>query len=134
MGYRIDFGIEQGAGGRTLQARIQGRSSRHAERIGRDIAEQAKRESARQLLIDVRGLADRLGALGTLVLAACHHRRVAVIDSDDNELYLLEANPNPQIARDEDFADSAQAAGISYESLLQRILNLGLRWQPESVA
>jgi len=87
MGYRIDFGIEQGAGGRTLQARIQGRSSRHAERIGRDIAEQAKRESARQLLIDVRGLADRLGALGTLVLAACHHRRVAVIDSGDNELF-----------------------------------------------
>ncbi len=87
MGYRIDFGIEQGAGGRTLQARIHGRSSRHAERIGRDIAEQAKRESARQLLIDVRGLADRLGALGTLVLAACDQRRVAVIDSGDNELY-----------------------------------------------
>lgn len=87
MGYRIDFDIEQGAGGRTLQARVQGRSSRHAERIGRDIADQAKRESAKQLLIDVRGLADRLGALGTLVLAACQHRRVAVIDSGDHEVY-----------------------------------------------
>ncbi|HZE60705.1 MAG TPA: hypothetical protein VE085_09130 [Burkholderiales bacterium] len=87
MGYRIDFGIEQGTGGRTLQARIQGRSSRLAERIGRDIAEQAKRESARQLLIDVRGLVDRLGALGTLVLAASHQQRVAVIDSGDNELF-----------------------------------------------
>jgi hypothetical protein len=87
MGYRIDFGIEQGAGGRTLQARIQGRSSRLAERIGRDIAEQAKRESARQVLIDVRGLVDRLGALGTLVLAAGSTRRVAVIDSGDHELF-----------------------------------------------
>lgn len=87
MGYRIDFGIEQGAGGRTLQARIHGRSARHAERIGRDIADQARRESAQQLLIDVRGLADRLGALGTLVLAACDQRRVAVIDSGDTELY-----------------------------------------------
>ena len=87
MGYRIDFGIEQGAGGRTLQARIQGRSSRLAERIGRDIAEQAKRESAMQLLIDVRGLVDRLGALGTLVLAAGNSRKVAVVDSGDNELY-----------------------------------------------
>jgi hypothetical protein len=87
VGYRIDFGIEQGAGGRTLQARVRGRSASHAERIGRDIAEQAKRDSAKQLLIDVRGLADSLGALGTLVLAACHHRRVAVVDSDDNELY-----------------------------------------------
>jgi D-alanine-D-alanine ligase len=48
--------------------------------------------------------------------------------------WVLEANPNPQIARGEDFAASAELAGISYETLLQRILNLGLRWQPESVA
>jgi D-alanine-D-alanine ligase len=48
--------------------------------------------------------------------------------------WVLEANPNPQIARGEDFAASAEAAGLSYEALLQRILNLGLRWQPESVA
>ena len=48
--------------------------------------------------------------------------------------WVLEANPNPQIARGEDFAASAEVAGLSYETLLQRILNLGLRWQPESVA
>ncbi len=46
-------------------------------------------------------------------------------------LYCLEANPNPQIARGEDFADSAAAAGLAYESLLQKILNLGMRWSPE---
>jgi D-alanine-D-alanine ligase len=50
------------------------------------------------------------------------------------KVWVLEANPNPQIAKGEDFADSAEKAGISYESLLQRIVNLGLRWQPESVA
>jgi D-alanine-D-alanine ligase len=49
-------------------------------------------------------------------------------------VWVIEANPNPQIARGEDFAASAEAAGISYESLMQRIVNLGLRWQPESVA
>jgi D-alanine-D-alanine ligase len=49
-------------------------------------------------------------------------------------VWVLEANPNPQIAKGEDFAASAAKIGISYESLLQRILNLGLRWQPESVA
>jgi D-alanine-D-alanine ligase len=48
--------------------------------------------------------------------------------------WVLEANPNPQIARGEDFAASAEAAGIPYEAVLQRIINLGLRWQPESVA
>lgn len=41
-------------------------------------------------------------------------------------VYVLEANPNPQIAHDEDFAKSAEQAGISYKRLLQRILNIGL--------
>ena len=49
-------------------------------------------------------------------------------------VWVLEANPNPQIARDEDFVDSAAKVGIGYETVLQRIINLGLRWQPESVA
>jgi D-alanine-D-alanine ligase len=48
--------------------------------------------------------------------------------------WVLEANPNPQIAKGEDFAASAEKAGMSYETVLQRIINLGLRWQPDSVA
>ena len=48
--------------------------------------------------------------------------------------WILEANPNPQIARGEDFAASAERVGLSYEAVLQRIINHGLRWQPESVA
>jgi D-alanine-D-alanine ligase len=48
--------------------------------------------------------------------------------------WVIEANPNPQIARGEDFVDSAEKIGISYETVLQRIINLGLKWQPESVA
>ena len=47
---------------------------------------------------------------------------------------ILEANPNPQIAKGEDFAASAEKVGLTYETVLQRIINLGLRWQPESVA
>jgi len=49
-------------------------------------------------------------------------------------VWVLEANPNPQIAKGEDFAASADKAGIAYDALLQRIINLGMRWQPESVA
>lgn len=55
------------------------------------------------------------------------------LDADGN-VWVLEANPNPQIAKGEDFAASAEKIGISYESLLQRIVNLGMRWQPESLA
>ena len=53
---------------------------------------------------------------------------------DAGNVWILEANPNPQIARGEDFAASAEKAGMTYETVLQRIINLGLRWQPESVA
>lgn len=44
------------------------------------------------------------------------------------QVYVLEANPNPQIAKAEDFSDSAERAGLPYAALLQRILDLGLRW------
>ena len=62
------------------------------------------------------------------------YARIDVRLDDNGAFWVLEANPNPQIARGEDFAASAEKAGISYESLMQRILNLGMRWQPESVA
>jgi D-alanine-D-alanine ligase len=45
-------------------------------------------------------------------------------------VYVLEANPNPELAHGEDFAESAKEAGIDYGPLLQRILNLGLSWRP----
>jgi hypothetical protein len=34
--------------------------------------------------------------------------------SNNGQFYLLEANPNPQIARNEDFADSAAHCGLTY--------------------
>lgn len=43
--------------------------------------------------------------------------------------YLLEANANPHLGFGEDFAESAECAGIPYGNLIQRILNLGVRWQ-----
>lgn len=62
------------------------------------------------------------------------YARIDLRLDEAGKVWVIEANPNPQIAKGEDFADSAEKAGISYESLLQRIVNLGLRWQPESVA
>lgn len=43
------------------------------------------------------------------------------------EVFVIEANPNPEIAFKEDFADSAEAFGLSYEDLIQKVLSLGLR-------
>ncbi|MEM7625845.1 MAG: D-alanine--D-alanine ligase [Planctomycetota bacterium] len=47
----------------------------------------------------------------------------------DGKIFLLEANPNPQLMFGEDFAESAEVDGIHYEPLLQKILNLGMRYR-----
>jgi D-alanine-D-alanine ligase len=52
---------------------------------------------------------------------------------EDGEPCIMEANPNPQLSADEDFADSAKAAGIEYSALVQRIVELGLRFEPSRV-
>lgn len=43
----------------------------------------------------------------------------------DEKLIVLEANPNPGIARDEDSALSAIKGGYAYEEFVQRLLTLG---------
>ena len=62
------------------------------------------------------------------------YARIDLRLDEAGRIWVLEANPNPQIARGEDFAASAEKMGLSYETVLQRIINLGLRWQPEMTA
>ena len=47
--------------------------------------------------------------------------------NDEGQLYFLEANPNPDIAEEEEFASAAKEVGMDYVDLLQRIVNLGIR-------
>lgn len=49
----------------------------------------------------------------------------------DGRFYFLEANPNPDLTYGEDFAESAEAAGIPYETLIERIVELGVRYPVE---
>jgi D-alanine-D-alanine ligase len=44
-----------------------------------------------------------------------------------NEVYFIEANPNPILAEDEDFAISAGKAGLPYPQLIDRIIRLGMK-------
>ncbi|MBX9660150.1 MAG: ATP-grasp domain-containing protein [Nitrospiraceae bacterium] len=62
------------------------------------------------------------------------YARIDVRMDAEGKVYVLEANPNPQIAHEEDFADSAEKADYSYKDLLQELLNVGLRWQPAKAA
>jgi D-alanine-D-alanine ligase len=62
------------------------------------------------------------------------YARVDMRMDESGQLYVLEANPNPQIARSEDFADSAEKADYPYKDLLQELLNVGLRWRSAKAA
>ena len=44
-----------------------------------------------------------------------------------NKIYFIEANPNPHLAADEDFAQSAAKTGLKYPQLIDAIIRLGMR-------
>jgi D-alanine-D-alanine ligase len=80
------------------------------------------------------GMPDKIQYLAKRVYRVLNLSGYARIDlrlDPTGKVYVLEANPNPQIAYGEDFAESAEKARISYETLLQRVINLGLRWRPD---
>jgi len=71
------------------------------------------------------------------ILDLSGYARMDLRMTPEGDVYVLEANPNPQIGYGEDLAESAEAAGYGYGRLLQRILGLGLSyrapWQAGSV-
>jgi D-alanine-D-alanine ligase len=58
------------------------------------------------------------------------YARVDLRLDNEGRVWVLEANPNPQLSRDEDFAQSARSVGLGYRALIQRLLDLGLNWDP----
>ncbi len=64
------------------------------------------------------------------VLSLSGYARMDLRMTDEGRVYVLEANPNPNLSYGEDLAESAAAVGIAYDRLLQQILNLGLRYKP----
>jgi D-alanine-D-alanine ligase len=80
------------------------------------------------------GAAERIQHISKRVYQVLQMSGYARIDlrlDSEGRVYVLEANPNPQIAAAEDLAESAKAAGLPYSALLQRILTIGIRWEPE---
>ncbi len=45
----------------------------------------------------------------------------------EGEFHFLEANPNPELAKGEEVATAAQAVGLGYPELPEKILRLGMR-------
>jgi D-alanine-D-alanine ligase len=76
----------------------------------------------------------RIAAIAKRVYRALHMSGYARMDMrlrPDGSVFVLEANANPNLTYGEDFAESGELAGLSYEQLLNRIVQLGLNYQPE---
>jgi D-alanine-D-alanine ligase len=64
------------------------------------------------------------------ILGLSGYARIDYRLTEDGRIYVLEVNPNPQIAQQEDFADSAEHCGVGYGALLQKIITLGMSYNP----
>jgi D-alanine-D-alanine ligase len=69
---------------------------------------------------------EHLGELARKVYRLLKIRGFGRIDvrlTEQGDVYVIEANPNPCLAHDEDFAQSACLGGVGYDNLVQEILN-----------
>ena len=78
------------------------------------------------------GLPARMARLARRIYRVLNLSGYARIDmrvTADGQLFVLEANANPNLAQTEDFATSAQSSGVDYERTLERIMSCGLGYQ-----
>jgi D-alanine-D-alanine ligase len=100
-------------------------NSKYQARVG--VATKASRDLPEGALERVQHISRRV--YQTLNLSG--YARIDLRLDSQGRVFVLEANPNPQIARAEDFAMSAVDVGLPYPALLQRILTTGMRWEPD---
>jgi D-alanine-D-alanine ligase len=75
------------------------------------------------------GVAERITRLCKRIYRVLDLDGYARIDlrlTPEGDLYVLEANPNPAMASNDECAFSAEKAGMSYPEFIQRVVNLGL--------
>jgi D-alanine-D-alanine ligase len=86
-------------------------------------------ELSRKMAADLIEISKRIYRL----LGMSGYARLDYRVTDGGEAYLLEANPNPQIAKDEDFALSAKHMGVEYPELIERLMRFGISYTPERI-
>jgi D-alanine-D-alanine ligase len=85
---------------------------------------------ARSLTEPQRAAIQRLAKRVYRALDLVGFARLDMRMTPDGRIYVLEANPNCDLAKEEDFAAAAGKHGLDYPQLIQRIVRLGLRYRP----
>jgi D-alanine-D-alanine ligase len=83
------------------------------------------------------GLERKLAELARRVYRVLRIRGVGRIDARltaDGEVVVIEANPNPSLAKEDDFAQAAMQVGIAYEALIQKILENAVKWRGDGAS
>ena len=90
-----------------------------------------KRKKIRNVF--AKGLADDVTTkIADICTTAFHalwlqdYGRVDLRLTHDNEVYVLEVNPNPFLAYENEMADAAEKAGLSYADFIERIVTEAL--------
>ena len=81
---------------------------------------------AKNLTPEVRGRIQRSAKRIYRTLGLDGYARIDFRLAADGTPYFIEANPNPEIAKSEEFATAARHVGLDYTDLLHRILALGM--------
>ncbi|WP_348637533.1 ATP-grasp domain-containing protein [Bradyrhizobium sp. ISRA443] len=118
--WELKFGSMGGHGARRIATEKVKHDPNYQERVG--IEDGPAKNLTPELSAHIQRLAKRI--YRTLGLDG--YARIDFRLSADGIPYFIEANPNPEIAKSQEFATAARHDGLDYPDLLQRILALGI--------
>jgi D-alanine-D-alanine ligase len=118
--WELKFGSLGGQGARQIATQKAKHDPDYQERVG--IVDGPADDLAPEVYARIQRTAKRI--YRTLGLDG--YARIDFRLSADGTPYFIEANPNPEIAKSQEFATAAQHDGLDYPDLLHRILALGI--------
>ncbi len=118
--WELEFGDSSSRANRIATARVK-HDPVYQERRG--ILQGPAEDLSPELEARIQRLAKRIYR----TLALDGYARIDFRLANDGTPYFLEANPNPEIAETEEFAQAAAHDGLEYAQLLERIIALGIR-------
>ena len=120
--WELDLGSSGGSSGQGIATRRVKFDKKYGEKHG------IQRGPAKEISpVQLRRL-ETLCKQSFRVLKLNGYARMDLRLDEQGNFHFIEVNPNPELAKGEDFANAALLAGISYPQLIRRIVKLGQQW------